>query len=588
MSRFILGKEDAEKLFSEIRKYAESRGISTLEAAGSMPSNIFSMSAEEIRKKATTGYAVTAQTSRMAPFLWAPDMQISSFVLPKTIEEKNRFRRFYYAHDPIVGTAIDLHTRFPLSTFRLICEEDEFGEIADEYEEIAQDIDLYQVILDIGKEYWLSGEAFPYGVWNEEDLQWDSFLLMDPNYLAVDKNPFSAKDVFICINTWNPYLRKVVRNGPNDPRTGHIYRHMMETASDVVEKIKSNEPYQLDPRVSSHVARKVNYFDIRGVSIIDRIFKVLMYQDKLQAAQLAIADRHITPIEIWTVGNDENPPDEEALANLDATIKSMWQSPQKAIIWNHTLKGEFIGASGVTMPLSGEWDWIDKQKFIGLMVNNAILTAEGPTYASASVASDFLASWYMSYRQTLERWIIHHVFDRVARERGYWKPVKRHITGYYRVKSNRRRPILPKVLWDKANLRDDFQKLQTLINLANNGKVPFKIIYEMLNLDRDTMIKEIEKEMKMFQSIAPSMPAAQAAGGLPSFEETLGAAGAPLGGGGAEGANLIMPEQNLPSAAEGSIENFNEMGAFGEGSPGGMMPAESFGFPSDNQGGTGV
>lgn len=587
MSRVILGSTQAEKIFSDLKKEAERRGITVLDAASSLlsSSNGPSVYEDAIRKHATTGYAVTAQTQRMAPFIWAPDMQISSFVLPKTIEEKNRFRRFYYAYDPIVGTAIDLHTRFPLSTFRIICDGDDSGDVADEYEEIAEDIDLFQLIHDIGKEYWLAGEAFPYGVWNEEYLQWDAFLLMDPNYLAVDKNPFSTKDVFISINTWNPYLRKVVRNGPNDPRTGHIYRHMMETAADVVEKIEKNEAYQLDPKVASHVARKVNYFDIRGVSIIDRIFKILMYQDKLQAAQLAIADRHITPTEIWTVGNDENPADENAIAALDATIKSMWQSPQKAIIWNHTLRGEFIGASGATMPLAPEWDWIDRQKFIGLMLNDAILTAQGPTYASASVASDFLASWYMSYRQMLERWIIHNVYERVARERGYWKPSKRHITGYYRVKTNKRKPILPKIVWDKTNLRDDFQKLQTVINLAQQGKIPFQIVYEMLNLDRDTMIKELKKEAKLFQSVALDAAKNMQDSGLGSM---LGNAG--VGGGGGQPAieEPLPVGVNLPAESGGNIEDFNQMGSFGEGSPGGMMPPESFGFPADNQGGTGV
>jgi len=542
------------------------------------------LSLDNIKKQAWSGVPVASNTSRMIPFMWGPDMQISSMVLPKTIEEKNRFRRFYYAHDPIVGTAIDLHVRYPLSQFRIICDGDDFGDIADEYNEIANDINLFELFMQVGQEYWVCGEALPFGIWNEETLQWDSVVLMDPNFVTIDKNPFSLKDVFVAINNWNPYLKKIVANGPEDARTGHIYRHMMQTASDVVEKIKNNMPYQLDPQAISHVARKISYFDIRGTSIIDRIFKVLMYQDKLQAAQLAIADRHVTPTEIWTVGNDDNPADQNAIQQLNDTLQSTWSSPQRAVIWNHTLKADVIGASGACMPLAPEWDWIDRQKMVGLMVNDSILTAAGPTYASASVASDFMASWYMAYRQSLEIWARENLFKRIAVARGYWQPIKRQLAGHYRVKGSRRKPILPKIIWDKANIRDDYQKLQTVIELAQNNKIPWKIVYEMLNLDPDTMLKELEHEATEFQKIAPSMP--NGGGGM-----AMGGGGLGMGGGEAGGIAPLDSSQNslvgMPAGVE-NMQDFNMLPESGEGSPGGLsMPPESFDFNPGASGGVG-
>lgn len=563
--------QNFDQLFTEIQKTAQRQGIPITKVSEVLggPQQI---------KKLAQGLNANVSTTRMAPNLWAPDLQISSMVLPQTIIEKNRFRRFYYAHDPLVGTAIDIHTRYPLSGFRLTVEDDTEGSISDAYEEVAEQIDLFKLFHDIGQEWWVVGEAFPFGNWNEHEESWDSFVLINPDYVDVQTNPFSDRDVFISIVRWNKLLKQVVSNGPNHAKTGKIYRHMMETARDVINCIANGQPYHLSPAAVSHLSRKVSYHDTRGTAIIDRIFKWLMYQDKLQAAQLALADRHITPIEVWTVGETGNEADTESLADLENVIRNTWNSPLKCIIWNHTLKGEIIGASGSAMPLGPEYDYINQQKMIGLMINDAIMTAQGPTYASASVAADVMASWYASYRQELERWAIRHVFMPVANARGYYAPNKKEILGQYRDRTVKRKPLLPKIVWDKASLRDDYQKLQTMINLAQQGRVPWQDVYEMLNLNFDDVVKKIEKESKIFGQLA--LGANPFAGGVAS-EGMLGGAGGDMGMGGD-----IMPlepgGEGMPAGPD--VGDMNAMPSSGEGSPGGLIwPNESAGMPSGGE-----
>lgn len=570
--------ENYNQLFNEMVKLAEKNGMPI-----SRVHEMYPQGGQQIKKMAQMGINSSSSVSRMAPSLWAPDLQISSMILPQTIIEKNRWRRQYYAYDPVVGTAIDIHTRYPLSGFRLRCEGDANGEISDFYDSLSEDLDLPKLLRWIGQEYHLCGECFPFGNWNEEDKTWDSFLLINPDYVQVDTNPFSDKDVFISIGNWNKQLRRIVQNGPSDPRTGRVYQHMMQTAADVVACVRDGRPYYLSPAAVSQVARKISYFDTRGTSIIDRIFKWLMYQDKLQAAQLAMADRHITPVEVWTVGETGNEADEAALASLEEIIRNTYNSPLKCVIWNHTLKGEMIGAGGAAMPLAPEYDYINQQKMIGLMINDAVLTAAGPTYASASVAADVMASWYSNYRQELETWAIKHVFLPVANARGYHEVTKKEIHGHYRDRARKRKPMLPKVVWDKPNLRDDYQKLQTIIQLAREGRAPWQSVYDMLNMDFQDVVKKIRDESKIFGQLAVGANPFGGGGGGPLVEDIGGMMGGPEGdlGGLDGGADMSALEQGgSPMMGGMGIDDFNAMPEGGAGSPGGMSWApESAGMP---------
>lgn len=559
--------ENYNQLFEEMAKQAQQNGIPLAKV-----NELYPQGPKQIKKMAQVGMNANSSVSRMAPSIWAPDLQLSSMVLPQTVIEKNRYRRFYFAHDPIVGTAIDLHTRYPLSQFRLRCDDDVDGEVSEAYQEIAEEIDLLRLLTNIGSEYWVCGEAVPFGNWNEDRRSWDSFVLINPDYIQIQSNPFSDKDVFISIANWNKQLKKIVSNGPNDPSTGKLLRHMLATARDVVECIKTGKPYYLSPSAVSHVARKTSYFDTRGTSIIDRVFKFLMYQDKLQAAQLAMADRHITPVEVWTVGETGNEADETALADLEDIIRNTYNSPLKCVIWNHTLKGEMIGANGAAMPLAPEYDYINQQKMMGLMINDSIMSAQGPTYASASVAADVMASWYMTYRQELEEWARKHVFLPIANAREYYKVSKREVNGWYRDKTRKPKPMLPKIVWDKANLRDDYQKLQTMIQLAREGRAPWSVVYELMNLDFDDVIKRVKEESKIFGQIA--------LGSAPFGGGAAPGASAPGMDGGADMMGGAAPVEAGGPMMDGTtpIDDFNAEGSSGAGSPGGIYwPPESAG-----------
>lgn len=116
----------------------------------------------------------------------------------------------------------------------------------------------------------------------------------------------------------------------------------------------------------------------RGQSIILRAMKSLIYKDKLREAQYAISQRHITPKEIWTIGNDVYPATEKQIEQLRQLVQRAGQSPLFTLFTNHTVKVDYVGANGKFINFQGEYDQVEKEVLTAMFTNKAITHGEGP------------------------------------------------------------------------------------------------------------------------------------------------------------------------------------------------------------------
>src|SRR5690349_21560740 len=66
-----------------------------------------------------------SQVVRVTPKPFSPFYEESNLMLPRDRREVNAWARHYYATDPWVGNAIDLHSTYPLSAFGVKSDEPE-------------------------------------------------------------------------------------------------------------------------------------------------------------------------------------------------------------------------------------------------------------------------------------------------------------------------------------------------------------------------------------------------------------------------------------------------------------------------------
>lgn len=452
------------------------------------------------------------------PSFYHPLFQNMNIMLPRDRRERNEWCRHFYRTEPIIATALDLHTEYPISEFNNVVSDTGIKEF---FDYMAFDrLDLVNLLLDIGLEYWKLGDVFPFGQLNEDDGMWERFVILNPDYIDIKASILAGDPVVELIP--DETVKAIIDAGPRGDYSS-IYSQMPE---DVVRQVKMGRNIRLDNRLVSHISHKASQYETWGTPIMMRCFKTLIYKDKLREAQNAIANRHITPLRIFKVGAPGEPmPSQEDLDSLRDTLMAADDDPNFMLVYHYALQTDYVGSSGKILPLNQEFDFIQKELMNGLGINQALVNGEGPTYSNAQVGMDALARRYMSYRIRLESWIRNKVYKPIAEIQGFYKPVNGTVASKYLSSSEQRKLaskkemqlIVPEISWSQQDLTSNQSVLNFVQQLQSKGLVSMSTILPMLKLDPETERKNLEGERgTVFDSNAPKVPGGSAPGGAPA------------------------------------------------------------------------
>jgi len=431
------------------------------------------------------------------PSFYDPYFEPSSLLLPRDTREVNSWCRYFYKYDPLVATAIDAHSELPLSKIRLQppkSSEKEYSQMILEFFEDMignEGIDLFNKLLQMGVEYYKLGNVFPYLQLNDEGTRWEKLILLDPDFVNVQK--ITLTDAMIIELIPNQQLKEMVGQGRiyADDRVRILYESIAPEIRDLVQSGK-NIPLATDLSKShvSHIARKMSDYDLFGTSLIERNFKALVYKDRLRQSQDAIAARHLTPKHlIW--GADVNNVDVDVIRDQ---VDQAMNDPDYAIITNFELHWDLVGTSAGLMQLSGEWEWINEELYIGLMINKSFLLGEG-AFANGQTVLEILEQRYAIFRETLEQWVEHHVFKPISKANGFTEKKRAFIKNKETGKIERKEVevvLYPKIKWNRLNLSDDNSHKQMLSQMLERGFLDAGTWLEYFGLDADVIMDKIK------------------------------------------------------------------------------------------------
>jgi hypothetical protein len=108
-----------------------------------------------MKKRAMSASSTSVMSNFHSPFRIRPSVE-----QPTKRKDRNEWYRYYYKYDPIVHTAINTHATFPLSRFKVEHDDPEF---ADFLNEMVDEINLHDFMVRMGSEYYIVGEAIPFG-----------------------------------------------------------------------------------------------------------------------------------------------------------------------------------------------------------------------------------------------------------------------------------------------------------------------------------------------------------------------------------------------------------------------------------------
>lgn len=184
---------------------------------------------------------------------------------------------------------------FPLSGFGF----SDCGDpgIKSHYEEMWDRIHGDQLLSDIALEYWRIGNVFPFGAWNEVDYMWDQIAILNPDYVTVDSTWLNDKPL-IKLQP-DEALKRIVNTG--QPK--FLYEQL---SPEIIKYVRLGQEIPLDPNNTFFIAHNKAPYEVLGKSIIKRLLKMMIYEDRLNMANFSIATRQVIPITVVKLGDPQS------------------------------------------------------------------------------------------------------------------------------------------------------------------------------------------------------------------------------------------------------------------------------------------
>lgn len=446
----------------------------------------------------------------MGPEFYHPELEPTSLMVPRDPFIINQYCRHFYREDPLIAACIDLHTELSLTKFHLVHPEfnpdlikkEKVDKIIEFYQNMVNDIDLFAILLSISHEYWKLGNVFPFAQWNDKTKRFEKIIILNPDDIKIETIPFiDAKQIY-----WIPTeeVRRVVNNGPIDQRTGALFPLLPDQLIEYVRNRK-DIPLDTDPLLGSHVSHlsfKRSNYEIYGVPLMHRLFKTLMYKDKLIKAQNQIAMRNMSPKHIvWGDNLDKT-----AIEDLRTQVENSMQDPDYAIVTNFEVHWEQVEHNNRILQLTTEYEQINNEIYIGMGLSSGLITGEGH-YAGEYINLTIVNEKYARWTEIIQNYVEKCLFYPVAYHNNFYYevPVKKINQNGKVTLIKEKRYIYPKVRWDRIHLIDDRDHKAMLTSLYDNGKIDNKTFFELNNINYDEVKERLRKERETGDAYMPDV-----------------------------------------------------------------------------------
>ena len=425
---------------------------------------------------------------------------------PVTIKQKYSWYRYFVKADPMVKSAVRLHSDLPMSKLVLRMPKMENKQLRKKilykYENMVKKINLFQKLHSVLFETNVLGNAYAFIEFNEESKEWQKIVILPPEEITVSKLPMSNESkiqyspeilssllkrfsISIAsqieydnwIQTLNPEQKQVVENVPYE-----FAKQLVENDGKLIMDTSpycGDEEHKIGSFVYHFYDKKHEYEDI-GVSPLECVLVPLLMKEHYKYTQLSLASRNMTP------RNKISAPgiSEEALDQLREQIDMSMLNPDYSIVTNYDWQWEQIGAENRLIDLGREYENINEQLFAGLGVTKELLTGEG-MYSGSKISIEILNTRYLLVREMLQRFVEDSLFLPMAKENDFYE-----LDEY-----GNKHWIYPRLSFSRLTIRDNSEVFDSLFQLYQKGSLPISYLYEVFNLDEDEINEKLKSDM---------------------------------------------------------------------------------------------
>lgn len=402
-------------------------------------------------------------------------------------KQANARYRHYYMYNPIVHSVIDLHASYALSDFELRCED---RVIEEYYNDIKERLDLLSMMINLNRDFWLLGNAYMYGDWDEVNKEWIRFNQLPPENIELHRSYIGGTPVYFIKP--DDSVKKVLQSNSAADRA------VASTIPvELREAIISGTPYQLANERLIHFANRPAQYTLQGESILKPCLKDLLFEDKIRLLQFTFTDRAMYPLKHWKIGSEAKGwvPDKKHFNEIKALIMAGINDPDYNLITHPFVSLDIKDQKGAWEDLKAQFDFAQKRIMIGLFCNDAMIGGEASPYAKDMINMKVVMHRYLMNRNLLERVIREKVFLPVAYEHGLVKRTQAEIAHKLRLNSSANNYILPKFFYkERVNLLSSQSEQEMLLRLRDKKEIPFELIADMFGWDMNQLKDKFNNE----------------------------------------------------------------------------------------------
>ena len=97
---------------------------------------------------------------------------------------------------------MDIFSKFPVIGAHLECKDQRLEEFYSGLFFDEDGLNYHEFLVDIGREYYTSGEAWPFATFNEDLGIWDDEELLNPDDIKVERSPFLKEPRYFIRLPW--------------------------------------------------------------------------------------------------------------------------------------------------------------------------------------------------------------------------------------------------------------------------------------------------------------------------------------------------------------------------------------------------
>jgi hypothetical protein len=394
----------------------------------------------------------------------------------------HKWLRLYYATHYLVPVLVDIFTRFPLVGMELECKDPKLVEI---YNDIFLDQLHYEdFLVNLGREFWLVGEAFPLGSFDEDLGIWEHEELINPEDVVIDNFPLLGTQQLKIVPP--DYLRRIAQTR-SPAREWYMLQEQYE---ELIPYLLKGEHIPISPVMLTQVANKLNDWDDHGTPILLRGLRTLLHEEKLLASQDAIAERLYSPfilakLGIMDMGDGLPPwvPTPDELQSVRDDIDIAMASDFRVMVHHFGLEMSSVFGREQMPRLGDDFDRIERRLMQVFGVNPSLLSAgsNSQPYASSALQAEFMNQMLRTFQKTLKehfrnRALVvaeaqgHYDYERKGQTRVpiYETVVKWDDEGNKQI-SREKKLLIPELNFATFDLRDEATERQFIMGLRQAG-----------------------------------------------------------------------------------------------------------------------